>query len=332
MRARRDGLAGAHEGGCVRRSALAVRFVSGSIFSLLVLFSLSSSLSAATDDAPPRSPDAVAAYGEALARGDAAWADRARGQQDGVPRGAPVFDAIAAYETAIEAEPDRLEARWKLLRALHFAGEFVEQEKEAKRRLFERATRSAEGSMEWLASRLEGGDRLDEVDLAEAEARIGAAGLSIDDVARLHFWTGIDWGAWSQTVGLFSAVRQGVAKRLHRHTTIAVRLEPGYDEGGPLRLLGSLHAQLPKVPFLTGWVDRDEALPLVGRAFEMFPDNPGNQLLLATTLLELAPERRTEAVGLLQEVIASEPRPTMLVEDLAIERQARERLERLNER
>jgi hypothetical protein len=122
-----------------------------------------------------------------------------------------------------------------------------------------------------------------------------------------------------------------VAKRLYRHTATAALLEPDYDEGGPLRLLGSLHAQLPKVPFLTGWVDRDEALPLVNRAFEMFPDNPGNQLLLATTLLELEPDREGEAVALLESVASLEPRPSMLVEDLAMQRQARERLDRIAE-
>jgi len=186
--------------------------------------------------------------------------------------------------------------------------------------------------MALLEARMKDADRLDELTAEEAEARIRAAGLSLDDVARTHFWTGIGWGAWSQTVGLLRAVREGVAKRLYRHTTIAAGLEPDYDEGGPLRLLGSLHAQLPKVPFLTGWVDRDAALPLVERAYAAFPDNPGNQLLLAQTLLELEPARRAEAVLLLRTVASREPRPAMQIEDLAMQQQARDRLARLDVR
>ena len=65
------------------------------------------------------------------------------------------------------------------------------------------------------------------------------------------------------------------------------------------------------MPFLTGWVDRDEALPLVTRAYDLYPDNPGNQLLLARALLELALERKGEAIALLERVASLEPRPTM---------------------
>lgn len=274
-------------------------------------------------------PMSAADYEAAVARGDAQWDQRARGERDGQPEREPILAAIAAYEAAVAGDPGRLEARWRLLRALHFMGEFVEREKDAKRRVFERATAVAEASMALLEARIAEPDRLGELGVEEADARARAAGLSLDDVARAHFWTGIGWGAWSQTVGLLRAVREGVATRLHRHTKIAVALEPDYDEGGPLRLLGSLHAQLPKLPFLTGWVDRDAALPLVERAYDAFPENPGNQLLLAETLLELEPARRDEAVLLLRAVASRTPREEMRIEDLAMQRKARDRLARM---
>jgi hypothetical protein len=47
---------------------------------------------------------------------------------------------------------------------------------------------------------------------------------------------------------------------------------------------------------------------------------------LALTLLDLAPERRAEALDLLDQVGRLTPRPSMRIEDLAMRREARERL------
>ena len=157
-------------------------------------------------------------------------------------------------------------------------------------------------------------------------ARLAAADVSPRDVARLYFWSAINWGAWSRNAGLLNAVRQGVANRIHRYTLITIALEPEYDEGGAFRLLGRLHAELPRVPFVSGWVDRDQALPLIERAYAMAPVNPGNRLLLALTLLDLAPERGGEALDLLDQVQRLTPRPSMRIEDLAMRKEARDRL------
>jgi hypothetical protein len=121
-------------------------------------------------------------------------------------------------------------------------------------------------------------------------------------------------------------VRQGVANRVHRYTLITIALEPEYHEGGGFRLLGWLHAQLPRVPFVSGWVDRNESIRLLERAYAMAPESPGNRFLLALALLDLAPERRGEAIDLLKQVEGLSPRSSMHIEDLAVRRQARDRL------
>ncbi len=262
----------------------------------------------------------------ALDRGDAAWARRAEGERDGRPEPGPIAEALRHYETALAESPESLEARWKLLRALHFAGDFALREKDERREVFERAREVSEAGLDQLDQALGFGERADELEAATVAIRLGSTSVAPRDVARLHFWAAINWGAWSRVVGLLAAVRRGVANRLHRYTALAVALEPGYEEGGPLRLLGRLHAELPRVPFLSGWVDRDRALPLVERARTLFPRNPGNRLLLALTLLDLAPERRAEALALLEQAAQLEPRPAMRIEDLAVRREARERL------
>jgi tetratricopeptide (TPR) repeat protein len=182
----------------------------------------------------------------------------------------------------------------------------------------------SEQGLELLAERVGARVRLEEMDPEAIRDRLEAANVRPIDVARLYFWSAINWGAWSRRVGLLGAVRQGVATRLHRYTLIAIALEPDYEEGGLLRLLGRLHAELPRVPLLSGWVDRDQALPLIERAHELAPKNPGNRLLLALTLLDLAHERREEAIDLLERVAQLTPRPLWRVEDLAMRRQARE--------
>jgi tetratricopeptide (TPR) repeat protein len=262
-----------------------------------------------------------------VSQGDSAWARRAEGEREGGPPTGPILEAVSAYESALAARPESLEARWKLLRALHFAGDFASQDAEEKAGFFERARAVSETGIELLSGRVSPGVRLDEVEPHAIAARLAAAGTSTVDVARLYFWSAINWGAWSRTAGILSAVRQGVADRIYRYTLIAIELEPGYDDGGPLRLLGRLHAQLPRVPFLSSWVRRDRSLPLLERAYALAPENPGNRLLLALTLLELAPERHAEAVGLLERVATLSPRPTMRTEDLAMREEARARLD-----
>jgi tetratricopeptide (TPR) repeat protein len=262
-----------------------------------------------------------------LARGDAAWARRAEGERDGLPLSGPIRAAMEAYEAALTARPDDLEARWKLLRALHFAGDFGDKGEKQRRQIFERARGISEDGLERLTQEIGSGERLEIADLETLGERLKEANVRTTDVARLYFWAAINWGAWSRSVGLLAAVRRGVAIRLHRYTSVAVALEPEYEEGGPLRLLGSLHAELPRVPFVSGWVDRSQAIPLLEGAHALAPENPGNRLLLAIALLDLAPERRGEALDLLERVERLTPRPTMRIEDLAMREQAARRLE-----
>jgi tetratricopeptide (TPR) repeat protein len=268
----------------------------------------------------------VVAPANEIARGDSAWASRAEGERAGRAQPERIRDAVAFYESSLSARPESIEARWKLLRALHFAGDFAPLGERARRRSFERAREVSEQGLELLADRLGSRVRLDELAAESIRSRLVASEIPPSDVARLYFWSAIGWGAWSRTVGLMSAVREGVANRLHRYILITVALEPEYDGGGAFRLLGRLHAELPRVPFVSGWGDRNQAIPLIERAYALAPANPGNRLLLALTLLDLAPERREEALALLDQVGRLKPRPAMRIEDLVMRKEARGRL------
>ena len=268
------------------------------------------------------------ALADGVARGDAAYLRRAEGGADGRAARERIGEAIRAYEETVAADPRSLEARWKLLRALHFEADFATDEAEAKRRILDRARILSDEGVALLAERIGAGDRLHELPTEALQERLARAAESPSDVAAFYFWSAINWAAWSQVSGLLDAVRRGVAGRLHEYALLVLALEPEYEDGGAHRLLSALHARLPRVPFLSGWVDRSRALPHAERALAIAPEHPGNQLLVAITLLDLHPERRGQALSALERVSALQPRPAMEVEDLAVRQEARERLER----
>lgn len=268
----------------------------------------------------------AATAGPAAASGDLYWSQRARGMSEARADPQPVRTAIAAYQAALASDPDDLETFWKLLRALHFQGEFASQERDTRLQIFDRARALSEKGLEHLAGRA--GAPLHEVEPGRLREVVAASGLDATEVARLYYWAAANWGSWSKDAGLVDAVRTGVANRLRSYLDVVISLEPEYEAGGAHRFLGTLHARLPRVPLLSGWVDRDRALPQLETALAIAPREPSNRLLLGLALLDLDPERRTQGLSVLAEVANLEPRPERRVEDAVVVREARRRLER----
>jgi tetratricopeptide (TPR) repeat protein len=245
---------------------------------------------------------------------------------DAVARPEPVRSAILAYERAIAAEPDRLEAHWKLQRALWFAADFASSDPAEERRSYERAQEAAERAFDALARRVGGREALDAMSPEALRDALPAAERR--DAAELYFWHAVNLGAWSRIAGLLQAVRAGVAGRVHEATLRSIALDPGVEQGGAIRLLSRLHSELPRVPLLSGWVDHERAVPLAERALSEYPQHPGNAYLLGLAILSNAPNRFDEGLALVENTARLEPRPEQLVEDLAIQIDARQRLER----
>jgi len=300
------GIARAARGDRSRRSIATRRRIAASLLTLLFL-----------SGAPAQASE--------LARADALWARRADGHAGAVARPEPIRAAIEAYERAITAAPDELEARWKLLRALWFAAEFVDADVTEKRRTHERAQDVSERAFELLAERAGARASFDELAPETLRDRLSAADRR--DGAELYFWHAVHLGAWSRLAGLLEAVRAGVAGRIHDATLRSIALDPDVERGGAIRLLSHLHAELPRVPLLSGWVDRSQALPLAERALSEYPDHPGNAYVMGLTILSNAPDRSSEALALIEGTANLEPRPDHVVEDLAIRIDARERLD-----
>ena len=83
----------------------------------------------------------------ALAEGDRHWLQRAEGSNGGRAAAAPIEAAIAAYERAAAEQPDAIEPRWKLLRALRFKGAYVARTNEEKKAVYSRAKVAGDGAL-----------------------------------------------------------------------------------------------------------------------------------------------------------------------------------------
>ena len=259
-------------------------------------------------------------------RGDRFYAERGE-SNDGKGRAEPqrILSAIEAYEEALGQDPSNLEARWKAMAALFFAGDFASSNEEAAHAFYDRGRALGEEGIALARERYARGDAFDEMDAAGIRALVPEEQMA--NVGRLYFWAAIHWGAWSRTEGLLKVVSQGVAGRLRNYAQVSLALDPAIYRGGNQRLLAHLHANLPRVPFVSGWVDREKALGFAEDALAIQSDDIGNQVIWGLVVLDVAPQRRDEGLAILESVIRTEPRAELVVEDQATREMARERLD-----
>jgi hypothetical protein len=253
-----------------------------------------------------------------LATAEALWAQRAEGADGSNARAEPVAAAIAAYEAAIEADPDDLEARWKLLRAFHFQGDHVLRDRDDRLALYERTRLLADETRTQLGRKA--GRPID-----PSETREIAEALRDEPwAAEVYLQSAIHWGLWGDNTGKMKAAREGVGGKLRDFAQTAIELDERADGAGGHRFMGRLHTEAPKIPFVTGWIDRKTAVREMERACELAGQEPYNQLYLADAWLRFRMDRRAEAIERLETLIATPPRPEFAVEDAAVIRDARQ--------
>jgi tetratricopeptide (TPR) repeat protein len=251
-------------------------------------------------------PDATAA----IAAGDAAYARRAEGHQGAKAQAGPINEAIADFERAVKEQPDRLEGAWKLQRALHFKGAFVAQTNDDKQKVFARGKEVSEAAIDRLAKRVGGRAKLD----AMTPAQAAKAFADVPEAKPVYLWAAVHWGLWGDVFGRLAAARQGVGDRVKTYCELLIALDERYEDAGGHRVLGRLHTLAPKVPFFTGWVDRNKAVTELRRAVALGPDNLDNHLFLAEALFEHFPAKAGEAREICHKLLSRQPVPDLLVE------------------
>ncbi len=265
---------------------------------------------------PATAPPDRAAAAEALEAGDAHYARRAEGASGGTALPFHADGAIVEYRRALALDPRSLDARLRLMRTIFFRTGFCgEMEDGDKVRLLDDAKRVAEEAVARVDAAT--GRRKGRVPDGPAVATL--------PTAEVYLWAAVSWGQWV-VYHRFSGAWQGAPKRIRDLAEAVLSIDPGTAQFGAYIILGRLHCEAPRVPFVTGWVSCEKGIAFLRQGLAGAPDNQALVYFLADALLRRDPSRRDEARGLLQRCVASTPRADWPVEDRHYAEQARERL------
>jgi tetratricopeptide (TPR) repeat protein len=254
-----------------------------------------------------------------VADGDAQFARRAEGARGGRAQAGPVDASIAAYERAIAQNPADLVAHARLLRAIRFKGAYVAATKDEKKATYGKAKDAGARALSAVQKALAG--RNVKPDAAERE--VATAARAIPGAAEIYLWDSVNWGEWALAYGKLAAAREGAADRIRRHATIAHLADPKLEAGAPSRVLGRLHDQTPRIPFVTGWASSKEAVRFLTESSTYDPQNKLTLLFLAEAMAANDAKAKPRAVEILRRVLATPPHPDYPVEEAAAQEDAR---------
>ena len=255
-----------------------------------------------------------------LTEADMQWERRADGSQGGRARTERIDDAIAAYERAVAEQPGNLEPRWKLIRALRFKGAYVAVTAEDKKAVYGRAKKASADAIALLGRLLAPkGVAVDK----GPEKKVADAARSIAGAGELLMWDAASWGEWALAYGKLAAAREGAADRIRRSATIAMLIDPHIEGGGPARILGRLHDQTPRIPFITGWASSDEAVRFLREATKIEPTSKITRVFLAEAMVSQKSAAKPQAITILRDVVNSPNNAAFIVEESAAQADAR---------
>lgn len=243
---------------------------------------------------------------------DAAWESRADGSHGGKARVGPIRRTIALLRAELAEEPLSVEGRWRLMRALYFAGEYASGSEAEGKSCFLEATRVADECLALLRAQASEGSARSWVRATPVELVPRLAGSP--DAAPAFAWAGVAWGMYSLAEGMFAAAREGAAARIRDCAEAVIRLEPALDDAAGDRTLGRLHHKTPSIPLVTGWISGKEAVRHLRRAAGAAPTSLVNRLFLAEALWDFDRGRHDEAVAIAEGVLRDAPDPKWVVE------------------
>lgn len=295
---------------------------------LLVLATGLAAAALAQPTTGPSLPDRTLIPGTAssnplVAEADRMYLRRQEGRVGAVASAGPINQAIALYDKATQA-PDLVDARWKLARALYFKGAYTGLDADSRKAVFQKARRVSEEAIGILSRSLEQKGIKGILDLGP-EALAGKLSDRTDS-APTYFWAAVSWGEWALSMGKIEAAKTGAAERIRDYALTVIGIDPQFEEGGGYRVLGRLNDEAPWIPFITGWVSREEAIKALRLAMTVNDRNFLNRHFLAEALYQGDEAEKAEAIRLEESVVADSPSPFHLVEDLAAQDEARKNL------
>lgn len=256
-----------------------------------------------------------------VAEGDRMYSNRQEGRVGAKASAGPINKAIAAYDEASK-DPDFVEARWKLVRALYFKGAYTGLDQDSRKAVFVKAKRVAEDSIGILQKSLE---QRGIKGFLEAGPN-ALTGKDRSDAAPTFFWAAVAWGEWALSVGKLEAAQTGAADTIRDYALTVIGIDPEFEEGGGYRIFGRLNDQAPWIPFVTGWVSRDDAVKYLRLAMQEDKRNFANRHFLAEALYRGDAKEKAEAIALEEALVADAPSPQHLIEEIKTQDDARRNL------
>ena len=256
-----------------------------------------------------------------VADGDQHWAARGEGHSGGHAKADHVNAALVAYGNAVKANPNDLDARWKLLRAYRFKGAYTTSTVDEKKAVYNDAKKAGEGALAVLDQQLRA-KSVSSVTKA-TEKQIADAARQIPGASEIFLWDAINWGEWALAYGKMAAVREGAADRIRREATIAYLIDPKMEGGSPGRVLGRLHDQTPHVPFIIGWASSKEAVKFLAESYKIDPSNKITGTFYAEAMVNNNSDAKPAAIKMLEGIVAAPNNPEYEVEQAAATEDAR---------
>ncbi len=261
-----------------------------------------------------------------LADGDQHWAVRAEGAQNGHAKADHINAAIAAYQKAVASDPNNLEGHWKLLRSLRFKGAYVATTNEDKKQIYGQAKQAGEQALALVDRRLR---EKGVTSISKAtEKEVADAAKAIPGAGETFLWDAINWGEWALAYGKFAAARAGAADRIRREATIANLVDARLEGGSPSRVLGRLHDQTPRIPFITGWASSKEAVKFLNESLKIDPTNKITIVFLAEAMVANDSDTKPQAVQMLKNAVTAPIDQNYVVEQTAALNDAKNLLRR----
>lgn len=248
-----------------------------------------------------------------VADGDKHFAARAEGAQGRYASAAQIDAAIAAYQRAIAANANDIDAQWKLLRAYRYKGAYVARTSEDKKKIYGVAKTAGEAALKAVERQLASKN----IKAGAPEKQIADAARALPGIAEVYLWDAVNWGEWALAYGKLAAAREGAADRIKREATIAYLADPRIESGAPPRVLGRLHDQTPRIPFITGWASSKDAVRFLTESMKIDPANKITLVFLAEALVSNDSKTKSQAVQMLRNVVSAPNNADYVVEEAA---------------
>ena len=251
---------------------------------------------------------------------------RAEGAQGGKAKAEHIDAAIAAFQRALAQNPNDVEAHWKLLRAYRFKGAYVAASTDDKKKIYGAAKVAGEKALAVVNKLLAARGMKPKA----TEKQVADVAKTIPGAAEVFLWDAVNLGEWALAYGKMAAAREGAADRIRREATIAHLADPRIEGGAPSRVLGRLHDQTPRIPFITGWASQKEAVRFLNESIRIDPANKLTIVFLAEAMVANDGKTKAQAAQMLRNAIAAPNAAGFEVEEAAAVEDAKALLRKWN--